>query len=121
MKVVMDTNFLVYLVKYNIFQQMEQPGIELIVPSAVIRELERLSEKEKKARDRDAAKFALYIIYKTSIRIAKTEKSGDEAVLEVAIKENAGLATLDDELARKARARRIKVIELRQKKYVPLR
>ena len=118
MKVVMDTNFLVYLVKYNIFQQMEQPGIELIVPSAVIKELERLSEREKKASDRDAAKFALFIIYKTNIRIVKTEKSGDEAVLDVAIKENAELATLDYELARKASARRIKVIELRQKKYV---
>jgi rRNA-processing protein FCF1 len=118
MKVVMDTNFLVYLVKYNIFQQMEQPEFELIVPSSIIKELERLSEKEKKASDRNAAKLALYIIYKTNIKIVKTGKMGDESVMDVAQKENAAIATLDYGLAKNAKARRIKILEIRQKKFV---
>jgi hypothetical protein len=121
MKIVMDTNFLVYTVSYGILNQIEKPDITLIVPSKVVDELERLSEREKKARDRDAAKFALFIIYKTGIKIVKSEsRNADEAVMETAKKEDAYLATLDDELARNARARGIKIVGIRQKKYISL-
>jgi rRNA-processing protein FCF1 len=121
MRIVIDTNFLIYAVSFGLLQQIEKPEITLIVPSIVLGELERLSEKEKKARDRDAAKFALYYVYKTNIKIVKTEsRNADEAVMEVAKKENACLATMDEMLARNAKARGIKIVGIRQKKYIVL-
>lgn len=121
MKIVLDTNFLIYTVSFGLLQQLEKHGIELIVPSAVIDELERLSEKEKKARDKDAAKFALYYVYKTGIKILKsTAKRADEAVMDAAKSEDAYLATMDEELARSAKARRIKIVGIRQKRYISL-
>jgi len=117
----MDTNFLIYTVSFGLLQQLEKPGITLIVPSAILGELERLSEREKKARDKDAAKFALYYIYKTGIKIVKTDvRNADEAVMDVAKKENAYLATMDETLARNAKARGLKIVGIRQKKYIVL-
>ena len=120
MKIVLDTNFVIYAVHYNIFHQLEKPGVTVIVPSVVVDELEKLSEKEKKAKDREAAKLALHIIYQTNIKIVKTLKKGDDAVLEAAEKENASIATLDEGLVRRAGARRIKTVGIRQKRYVSL-
>jgi rRNA-processing protein FCF1 len=121
MRIVLDTNFLIYAVTYGLLQQIERPDITLIVPSAVLDELEKLSEKEKKAKDRDAAKFAMYYVYKTGIKIVKADaRKADDAVMEIAKKENAALATLDEDLAKTAKARRIKIIEIKQKKYIPL-
>lgn len=121
MKIVLDTNFLIYTVSFGLLQQLEKPDITLIVPSSVTDELEKLSEKEKKARDKDAAKFALYYVYKTGIKIVKSEsKRADEAVIETAKRENAYLATMDEQLARNAKARGIKIVGMRQKKYIVL-
>jgi rRNA-processing protein FCF1 len=121
MRIVIDTNFLIYTVTFGLLQQIEKPDITLIVPSIVLEELEKLSEREKKARDRDAAKFALYYVYKTGIKIVKTEiRRADEAVMDVAKKEKAYLATMDEMLARNAKARGLKIVGIRQQRYIAL-
>jgi len=120
MKIVIDTNFFIYSIEYKIFQQLEKPGIEIILPQQVKWELEKLSNKGK-MKDRDAAKLALHLINKLNIKILKINaRSADEAVLKTALQENACLATLDKILSKKAQNRGVKVMEIRQKKYMCL-
>ena len=120
MKIIIDTNFFIYSVEYRIFQQLEKPGIEIIIPSQVAWELEKLSNRGK-IKDREAAKLALQLIKKLNIKIARTSaRNADEAVLKTALHENASIATLDKILSRKAQNKGIKVIEIRQKKYMRL-
>jgi len=120
MKLVIDTNFFIYSIEYGIFQQMEKPGIKIILPFQVAWELEKLSGRGK-MKDREAARVAMQLIKKLNIKIIRiTARNADEAVLKTALQEGACLATLDKILTRKAENRGIKVIQIKQKRYIPL-
>jgi len=114
--IIVDTNFLIYLVKYRVVSVLEEHIKEIAVPSAVKKELKALSEKAEKARDREAAKLALLILDKWKIKEIHSEGNADDAIIELAVKNRAKVATMDKMLGKRLENKGIKVIRLRQKK-----
>ncbi len=107
MKVIVDSNILVYAAKKKIdlFNQIKDqiPDAEILVPNLVIKELEKLSEKAKKGSDKQAAKLALQIIKFSKVKTLKLEGYADKAIINWAKKNKAIVATYDHELKRKLR------------------
>jgi len=98
-KVILDTNFLVYCAKQKIdykecIDSIMKEGYEMVVPFQVVLELEDLEKNAKKFSDRQAAKLAIKLLEANKIKIIKTKgKYADETILSLA-KGNI-VATLD--------------------------
>jgi rRNA-processing protein FCF1 len=104
-RIILDTNFLVYCAKQKIdyveeISKLMKSGFELITISLVVIELEKLAKEEKKLLDRDAAKMAFKILKTSAVKIIPVE--GDNTDNEI-IKLSKGniVATLDRELKSK--------------------
>ena len=86
-KVILDTNFLVYCAEQKIdykelIEELINEGHELVVPEQVMGELKEMSEKSEKLSDRTAAKLALKLLEHNKVSVAKAEgKYADEAVI----------------------------------------
>tara|TARA_Y100000034_G_C6692015_1_gene304739 strand:- start:274 stop:651 length:378 start_codon:yes stop_codon:yes gene_type:complete len=105
MKIILDTNFLIYCAKAKMdyveeLNNLLNESIELVVPSQVIKELERLAIKAKKGKDKDASDLALKLLKNNKIEIVNpTGKTVDNAIVNLA-KENPKniVCTLDREM-----------------------
>ncbi len=128
MKVVIDTNFIVYCAKQKI-DFIEEIGrvldskFKIIVPSIVLAELQKLATTRKTKRtDREAAILALQIIDGNreqgiiSIMEAKAE-TADGAILQNDERDTI-IATLDRAL--RQRLKNAKILVIRQKRYLQL-
>lgn len=115
-----DTNFLIYLVKYKLLDELE--NYKLIIIPQIIEELEKLSkDKKKKMEDRIAASVAIMFLKNSNAKIEKATGKTDAAILKVAKKLKkigAKIGTMDKELSLKAEKLNIDVIKIRQKKYL---
>ncbi len=80
----------------------------VLVPSSVLGELANALDKNAKAASALARKY----------HIAETELSGDDAVIDVAVKNDSAVVTNDRELIRRLRAQGIRVIRLRGERYL---
>jgi len=119
MKILLDTNFLVYCAKQKIDYVSEMPAGEIVVLSSVVYELEKLAEKAKKARDKEAAKFALFLLKRNKIKVIETEgKNADEAITEMADKQDI-VATLDRGLKEKLKSK-ARILTIRQGKKLEI-
>jgi len=104
-KVILDTNFLVYCAKQKIdyaeeISKLMKTGFELTTISPVLVELEKLAKEEKKLSDRDAAKMASKILKTGVVKIIPV--SGDNVDKEIiALSGGNIIATLDRELKSK--------------------
>ena len=104
MKILLDTNFLIYCVKEKIdyieeLRTLIKGEYELIVLDQVIEELQRLSKKAKKYSDKQASELALKLLRLNKIRTIKgLGKNADDSM----IKKSKGniIATVDLDLAR---------------------
>ncbi len=119
MRIVMDTNFIMEVVKNKIDLQKElkrviDSNFELYVIEGTKEELEKIAETQRN-KDRETAKIALELI--KNIKTAQAEgKRVDEKLLDIAEKDTV-IATHDKELKKKIKGRKIVV---RQKKYLQL-
>jgi len=120
---ILDTNFLIYLVKYKIVDEVKKMGMTLILPDAVEKELMKLAEKGKN-KDAALALLALQVIdtYKAEKKKTKV-KNVDKAIVLLALEfkekgEKVFVGTLDRELSRKLKKLGIGIIKIRQKKYL---
>lgn len=119
MKVLLDTNFLVYAAKYKIhLEGIEEliPSAKLFIPDTVISELKVLS-RSKRLIERKNAMIALDLIRVQGIEKIKTEKRGDSAFEEIAKKENVAVATLDKELIKRLK-NIARIILIRKKAFI---
>lgn len=123
MMLILDTNFLIYLVKYKIVDEVKKMGMTLILPDAVEKELMKLAEKGKN-KDAALALLALQVIdtYKAEKKKTKV-KNVDKAIVLLALEfkekgEKVFVGTLDRELSRKLKKLGIGIIKIRQKKYL---
>ena len=114
MKVVLDANALMMPFIYRINIDIEifnlMGEVEFYVPSSVVGEIKRLSER------RWEAKAAMELMRK--YRVVNVSKLGDDGVLEAAKKLNGYLLTNDEELRRRAKKDKIKVIFMKQNHLV---
>ena len=105
MKVLLDTNFLVYCAKQKIDYNEEIGDLvkgkyDLVVIDKVRKELEKLKKNARKYVDKQAANLALQLLEVNEVKEMETEeKHADEALI-ANCKDNL-VATLDLDLARK--------------------
>jgi rRNA-processing protein FCF1 len=116
MKIILDTNFLIDCVRFNINFKTELAGNELFVVEPSLIELNKIVKRGTK--ESRLAKIALEIVYKdVSIRVIKTEDYVDESLLSYS-KKGYAIATHDRILKKKLKELRAKIIYTRQKKYL---
>ena len=118
MKVIIDTNALVYAAenKLDLFALLK--GYVIIIPNLVIEELQSLSRKARKASDRKAAFLALKLLEYASFKTVELSGPVDKAIADYAQKESAAVLTADLALKKALAKAGIKVLHIRQKKYV---
>lgn len=98
MKVVLDTNILIYAikVKVDLLRQIhEKFNGEAILPNLVKAELGKLAETAKRGSDKKAAKLALEILVFSKVKEIELEGHADDAILDWAKKNKAMVATND--------------------------
>lgn len=108
MKIIFDTNFLIYCAKEKIDYMEELSSLlnedyELVVPKQVINELTKLRDDAKKkvsGKDKQASSLALQLLKRNKIKqINPSGKSVDQAIINLS-KENKKniVCTLDREM-----------------------
>ncbi|MEM5766320.1 MAG: PIN domain-containing protein [Candidatus Aenigmatarchaeota archaeon] len=116
MKVFIDTNFLVDLIRFRIdIEKISElvSGYKLFVLSSNIFELKKIARN--RGESGKLAKAALKLIKLKKINILKIEEDPDKAFLNLADK-NTIIATNDSELRKKLKKNGIKTIYLRGNK-----
>ncbi|MDR0198180.1 MAG: twitching motility protein PilT [Methanomassiliicoccaceae archaeon] len=112
--VVLDTNALLmpFEMRLNIDLAVSSllGDVRMIVPGPMIGELKNLENKHAKAALMLARKYETY----------QTDSSGDDAVVEAAIRLDAFVLTNDKELKRRLRSMRIPLIYLRSDHHLVL-
>jgi rRNA-processing protein FCF1 len=110
--IVLDANALLmpFQFKINLDKELKRlfGEVPVFVPSSVLGELGNALDKSAKAALALARKY----------HIAETEYSGDDAVMDVAMRHEAAVVTNDRELIRRLRAKRIPIIRLRGECYL---
>ncbi len=120
MKVILDTNFLIYCAKQKIDYAEEIGNLlnrsyELVVPFQVLNELRKLKLKAKKGKDKEAAALALQILeLKKIVNVKISGKTADEAIFNLANQDRDVVCTADEEMRGKLR----RVILIRGKRLV---
>ena len=129
-KIILDTNFLVSVVKFKVdlFSELQRIcdfKYTVYIVEGTINELEKLAETGK-PKDTISAKISLELIKKKKIKIIKTPlknkrvKNVDLLILNLIKKGNFIVATQDKELKREIGKKGVPLIVLRQKKYLKL-
>lgn len=118
MLVVIDTNALVYAAenKIDLFQMLK--GETIVIPNLVLEELQIISKSAVKASDKKAAFLALKILENAIFETANLSGHTDDAIVEFAKSEGASVLTNDLALKKKLKTAGIKVLTIKQKKYV---
>jgi rRNA-processing protein FCF1 len=115
MKILLDTNFLVDVIRFKTGLS-ELKGDELFVLDSVLEELEKISKRKNK--DAVSARLALELIEGKGLKILKSkERQADLSLLEHA-KKGYAIATQDLKLKRKLKRIGARIIYIRQRKYV---
>ncbi|MBC7218736.1 MAG: nucleotide-binding protein [Hadesarchaea archaeon] len=122
LKIVADTSFLMIpgMFGIDVFGELDrllECSYELLVPSPVVSELERIS-KQGKPKERMAAKLGLSLIKQGSV--VEVEGEADESIIKLASEMNCMVGTSDFVLRKKLRSRGIGVIYLRGKSHLAL-
>ena len=121
-KIILDTNFLLIPANFrvDIFSEIEKLAdfhYGLFILDKTIEELKKIIV-EQGGKHKFAAKLALELIKAKKINIINTgEGTVDNLLLE---QKDAIIATSDKELIKKLKTKHIKIIRLRQKKYLKM-
>lgn len=118
MKIVLDTNALMAPVQsgVDIFSGLATLDFdEFIVPSGVVRELERLASSGRGA-DQNAARVAISLLDRC--RIVETNGNVDDAILMLATGTGAAVLTNDAELKARLLDNGVSVVYVRQRSYL---
>ena len=116
MKLLLDTNFWIYVAKYKMFDRLKEMNVELVLIGPVMRELETLS---KVGNDRIDSSVALEMIKRWNIKsIEVKERKTDDALLKFASdnKEEIRVATMDRSLSERLSRAGVRIMKIRQKR-----
>ena len=120
--VLFDTNFLAVPAQFkvDIFDEVASK-----VPGAHFATLYSVIEEVKKIKDKKASKLALMLVQAKGVELIKQRfddgVATDDALLSVAVRNNAVLCTNDAVLRKKAEKQGVSVVFLRQKNRVEMR
>jgi rRNA-processing protein FCF1 len=122
MKALLDTNFLMIPGEFrvDIFSGLLNLGYtEIFTLDIVVRELEKFSTKGGKTAK--AARIALELVRNCEVSIIQTKgdiTEADAEILRLARNKGCTICTQDRELLRRAKAAGMRVITMRQQKYL---
>lgn len=117
MKIILDTNFLIDLIRWKI-EWVELRGHELFILDSNIEELKRIAKRGTK--ESLLAKIALMLLEGKGLKMLESkEKETDLSLLEYS-KKGYAIATQDIALKNKIKSESGKVIYIRQKKYIEI-
>ena len=120
-EVVIDTNFFMVPFQFNvdIFNELENllPSYKLTTPSFVINELKGLKNNNK-GKIRLNANLALRLANSSKVEIKDISLLENETVDDALLRVSEVLATNDIELKKRAKAKGITIVYLRQKNYI---
>ena len=120
-EVVIDTNFFMVPFQFNvdIITELEKvlPSYKLTTPSFVINELKGLKNNNK-GKIRLNANLALKLANSSKVEIKDISLLENETVDDALLRVSEVLATNDMELKKRAKAKGITVVYLRQKNYI---
>jgi rRNA-processing protein FCF1 len=121
MKVLIDTNFFLLPNQFgiDIFEYLKY--FDSVTLSSCVEELKKLAKKGGK--DGKAAKIGLKLLKENSVDVLKDKPKGkssstDKAILDYAIAEKCMVATNDAVLIKALKSHGLKVIRLKQRKYL---
>ncbi|MBI4177213.1 MAG: hypothetical protein HY516_02500 [Candidatus Aenigmarchaeota archaeon] len=118
-RIILDANVLIEAAKnkIDIFGQIKNtfPRVEITTSRSVMAEVKKISAGRGKAAL--AARVALELAKKNSIKAAKTKTTGDSSLLELC-GENSALITQDKELRHKCAEKGFQAGYLRGKRYL---
>ncbi|HWQ21031.1 MAG TPA: DNA-binding protein [Methanotrichaceae archaeon] len=120
MKALLDTNALMVPEQFgvDIFSELARLGyIQCFVPMPVVRELSHLAGKAK-GLDKIAARVGLALAGRCQVLDA--EGNADEALINLAARENAAVFTNDRILKKRLFSKGITVVHLRQGRYLEI-
>jgi hypothetical protein len=116
MKIILDTNFLIDSIRFNIDLKSELSGNDVFVLDAVIFEIEKIVKRGTK--ESSLAKLALEFINENNIKQLKAEENSvDESLISYS-KQGYAIATHDRALKTKLKKAGAKLIYIRQKRYL---
>ena len=123
-KILCDTNFLLIPLRFgvDVFVEAEEALNDLsefYVSSRVVDEIKLLRKDAKPSFDKELL-FALKMIEQCNVIEDTSETLVDDSLIELARKNNLVIGTTDSELRKKARMEGVKVIYLRQRRYLVL-
>ena len=117
MKVLVDTNFFLLPNQFGVDIFDELKLYDMFTLSACMEELKKISTK--KGKDGTAAKIGLKLIGMNDVDIVRVKgRNCDKAILDYASRENCIVATNDKELIKALKSRGVKIIRLKQKKFL---
>ena len=120
-EVVIDTNFFMVPFQFNvdIITELEKvlPSYKLTTPSFVINELKGL-KRNNKGKIRLNANLALKLANSSKVEIKDISLIENETVDDALLRVSEVLATNDIELKKRAKAKGITIVYLRQKNYI---
>jgi len=117
-RVIIDTNALMIPANFNldIFSELEGLGFEeFLVPTAVVRELEKLHSRLK-GKEKIAVSVALSLLNRCEI--VEADGYADDVIMKLSREKEAAVFTSDIELKRRLISGDVTVVYLRQKKYL---
>ena len=125
--ILLDTNFLLIPAQFkvDIFSEIDRIAdfrYKVIVLDKTIDELKKII-KEQKGKNKRAASLALQLLKTKHIKTLNTQKlykPVDEIILNLAKKSFSIVATQDKALKTRLKAKGVKLIVLRQKKYLKI-
>jgi len=108
MRIILDTNFLVYCAKNKLdyveeIDSLLNEDYELVAPEQVVEELEKLKQNAKKGKDKQASNLALQLLDANKVKKIKVKgKTVDEGIINLS-KENKKniICTLDRGMRKK--------------------
>lgn len=122
-KIILDTNFctIPFQFKLDIFSEIERivhEKYQVCILDKTLDELKNIIEKQR-GKNKVNAKLALQLLKHKKVKIIKTkdEKYVDKLILDMVDKDYI-VCTQDKELKKKLKKKGIKVIIMRQKKYL---
>lgn len=123
-KILCDTNFLLIPLRFgvDIFSESDNALNDICsfyVSSRVMNEIKLLRKDAKPSFDKELL-FALKMAEKCTIVEDSSELLVDDSLIQLAKEKKMALGTTDSELRKKARAEGVKVVYLRQRRYLLL-
>tara|TARA_Y100000034_G_scaffold126688_1_gene178296 strand:+ start:7899 stop:8273 length:375 start_codon:yes stop_codon:yes gene_type:complete len=112
MKIVVDTNSLIYAVKgkFDLFSELKKTFSDIIIPKGVMKEMKVLSISAQRTSDKVAAKIAIQIVEHSKVKIIDIGNTHIDDRIVVYAKDNScAVLTNDAELKSRLKNEKIPV------------